>query len=75
MISDNPDIWLDSDGDGTDDGADKFPFEPSQQFDSDGDGYGDNRFGGATSDFFPNDPTMVRFRWRWIWRQPERHQS
>ena len=33
---------LDSDGDGVADFADKFPREPSQWDDSDGDGYGDN---------------------------------
>jgi hypothetical protein len=37
--------WMDQDGDGVNDLDDAFPLDNSQQFDSDGDGFGDNGIG------------------------------
>ena len=37
--------------------TDAFPFDPSQQNDSDGDGFGDNERGSG-ADKFPNDSTQ-----------------
>ena len=45
-----PDLPLDSDGDGVPDSLDAFPNDPSETTDSDGDGVGDN------GDAFPDDP-------------------
>ena len=45
---------LDYDGDGVIDSMDDFPNEPTQQTDSDGDGFGDNPQG-ANGDLFPNN--------------------
>jgi len=45
-----PDLPLDSDGDGVPDSLDAFPNDPTETTDSDGDGVGDN------SDAFPDDP-------------------
>ena len=65
---------VDSDGDGAsdasdfgtfrewniEDGADKWPDDPTQWADSDGDGYGDNSSDGATlPDKFPNNPAAA----------------
>ena len=63
-------IWVnseytDSDQDGTPDGSDSFPFDPSASADSDNDGYPDNwnegmgekdSNQGLKLDHFPNDP-------------------
>jgi hypothetical protein len=46
----------DFDNDGVSNEDDKFPSEPSQWDDTDGDGYGDNPYGYA-ADQFPEDPT------------------
>ena len=46
---------LDNDGDGVVDSLDDFPTDPTQQTDSDGDGYGDN-VEGVNGDLFPNNP-------------------
>jgi hypothetical protein len=46
----------DSDGDGTPDADDVFPYDSSETLDSDGDGYGNN------GDAFPNDPSEWRDR-------------
>lgn len=46
---------IDNDGDGVIDSMDDFPNEPTQQTDSDGDGFGDNPQG-ANGDMFPNNP-------------------
>ena len=46
---------LDGDGDGVSDSLDDFPLDPTQQVDSDDDGYGDN-IDGINGDFFPNNP-------------------
>ena len=48
---------LDSDLDGTPDTVDIFPTEPTQDSDSDGDGYGDN-LSGVNGDAFPYDSTQ-----------------
>ena len=48
-------VPIDSDGDGTPDGQDAFPTEPTQWSDTDGDGYGDNT-SGVNGDAFPEDP-------------------
>ena len=49
----------DADEDGTSDLNDAFPFNPSQQADRDGDGYGDNQDSQATEvDMFPSDGTQ-----------------
>ena len=48
---------IDSDLDGTPDTVDIFPTEPTQDSDSDGDGYGDN-LSGADGDAFPYDSTQ-----------------
>ena len=45
-----PDLPLDSDGDGVPDSSDAFPNDPSETVDTDGDGVGDN------GDAFPEDP-------------------
>ena len=45
---------IDNDGDGVVDSLDEFPTDPSQQYDSDGDGYGDNK-DGLNGDQFPNN--------------------
>ena len=45
-----PDLPLDTDGDGVEDSLDAFPNDPSETTDSDGDGVGDN------GDAFPDDP-------------------
>lgn len=45
-----PDVSLDSDGDGVPDSSDAFPNDPSETVDTDGDGVGDN------GDAFPEDP-------------------
>jgi hypothetical protein len=45
-----PDLPLDSDGDGVEDSLDAFPNDPNETTDSDGDGVGDN------GDAFPDDP-------------------
>jgi hypothetical protein len=47
--------WADFDGDGVEDDTDKFPYDPTQSQDSDGDGYGDNAYG-TQGDHFPDDP-------------------
>ncbi len=47
-------VGYDRDGDGTDDAADAFPLDPSEQMDTDGDGVGDN------ADAYPND----KDRWK-----------
>ena len=48
----------DEDGDGWSDSGDSFPSNPSQQFDNDSDGYGDNHSAGAQqADHWPLDPT------------------
>ncbi|MEM8490787.1 MAG: Ig-like domain-containing protein [Pseudomonadota bacterium] len=44
----------DSDSDGVNDSLDAFPDDPNEQFDSDGDGFGDNEEADAGTD--PNDP-------------------
>ena len=46
-----------TDGDGIGNNADAFPFDPSQQIDSDGDGFGDNERGSG-ADKFPADSTQ-----------------
>ena len=46
---------LDGDGDGVSDSLDDFPLDPTQQVDSDDDGYGDN-VDGINGDLFPNNP-------------------
>ena len=46
---------LDGDGDGVSDSLDDFPFDPTQQTDSDDDGFGDN-INGINGDLFPNNP-------------------
>ena len=46
---------LDGDGDGVSDSLDDFPFDPTQQADSDDDGFGDN-INGINGDLFPNNP-------------------
>ena len=46
---------LDSDGDGVSDTLDVFPFDSTQQYDTDEDGYGDNK-DGINGDAFPNNP-------------------
>ncbi len=48
---------IDSDLDGTPDSVDMFPTEPTQDTDTDGDGYGDN-LSGLNGDAFPNDSTQ-----------------
>ena len=48
-------VPIDSDGDGTPDGLDAFPTNPTQWSDTDGDGYGDNA-SGVNGDAFPDDP-------------------
>ena len=48
-------VLIDSDGDGTPDGLDAFPTNPTQWSDTDGDGYGDNA-SGVNGDAFPDDP-------------------
>jgi hypothetical protein len=48
---------IDSDFDGTPDTVDVFPTEPTQDTDSDGDGYGDN-LSGVDGDAFPYDSTQ-----------------
>ena len=48
--SSQPDLPLDSDGDGVEDSLDAFPNDPNETTDSDGDGVGDN------GDAFPDDP-------------------
>ena len=45
-----PELPLDSDGDGVPDSSDAFPNDPSETVDTDGDGVGDN------GDAFPEDP-------------------
>ena len=45
-----PDLPLDTDGDGVEDSLDAFPNDPNETTDSDGDGVGDN------GDAFPDDP-------------------
>ena len=45
----------DTDGDGVSDKNDAFPDDPTQQYDRDGDGYGDNPKGN-NADEFPDDP-------------------
>ena len=45
---------IDNDGDGVVDSLDEFPTDPTQQYDSDGDGYGDNK-DGLNGDQFPNN--------------------
>jgi len=47
----------DIDDDGVVDGLDAFPDDPTQQTDTDGDGYGDNPMGN-NSDAFPSDSTQ-----------------
>lgn len=47
----------DSDGDGTPDGADAFPEDPTQDSDRDGDGYGDDAQG-TDPDAFPDDSSQ-----------------
>ena len=51
--------WSDTDGDGYSDqqGDDTFPYDPSQSFDRDGDGMGDNPMG-IGADKFPDDATQ-----------------
>ena len=50
---------LDNDGDGWSNAGDDFIHNPTQYFDTDGDGYGDNQSAGANmSDAFPNDGTQ-----------------
>ena len=51
---DDPNEYLDSDGDGVGDHEDQFPQDSTETVDSDGDGVGDN------SDEFPNDPSESR---------------
>ena len=46
---------LDGDGDGVSDSLDDFPLDPTQQVDSDDDGFGDN-VNGINGDLFPNNP-------------------
>jgi hypothetical protein len=46
---------LDSDSDGVADLVDDFPTDSTQQTDTDGDGYGDNK-DGVNGDHFPNNP-------------------
>ena len=46
---------LDNDGMAITDSVDDFPTDPTQQTDSDGDGYGDN-VEGVNGDLFPNNP-------------------
>ena len=46
---------LDSDGDGVTDVLDDFPNDSTQQYDTDEDGFGDNK-DGLNGDFFPNNP-------------------
>ena len=46
---------LDSDGDGVSDTLDAFPYDSTQQYDTDEDGYGDNK-DGLNGDAFPNNP-------------------
>ena len=43
-------LAVDTDGDGVDDGLDTFPFDSSQQLDSDFDGFGDNPVGNNSDD-------------------------
>jgi len=43
-------LAVDTDGDGVDDGVDTFPFDSSQQLDSDLDGFGDNPVGNNSDD-------------------------
>ena len=45
---------IDNDGDGVVDSLDEFPADSSQQYDSDGDGYGDNK-DGTNGDQFPDN--------------------
>ena len=52
---------IDIDGDGYGHTADVFPFEATQQFDTDLDGYGDNIFGN-NSDECPNEPWQFNTR-------------
>ena len=46
---------LDSDGDGVSNTLDAFPYDSTQQYDTDEDGYGDNN-DGLNGDAFPNNP-------------------
>ena len=46
---------LDSDGDGVSNTLDAFPYDSTQQYDTDEDGYGDNK-DGLNGDAFPNNP-------------------
>ena len=50
---------LDSDGDGISDVLDAFPFDSTQQYDTDEDGYGDNK-DGLNGDAFPNNPEQYQ---------------
>ena len=50
---------LDSDGDGISDVLDSFPFDSTQQYDTDEDGYGDNK-DGLNGDAFPNNPEQYQ---------------
>ena len=54
-------LSVDSDSDAVPDVSDQFPLNPTQQHDTDGDGWGDNRSENATqADVFPSNPTQWR---------------
>ena len=52
---------LDSDGDGVTDVLDDFPNDSTQQYDTDEDGFGDNK-DGLNGDFYPNNPISTQIQ-------------